>query len=109
MKLRERFAARMANSYFNVGFNCTLAAALGALALLFDNWVHSWLWFCAGFNFSAAIFTLMSKRLHAKQLHQMREEMHAIGADVVRRMREHDAHLMATLVPNPPRDEPRLH
>src|SRR5262245_49021182 len=78
------------NTYFNVALNCALAAGLGALALLFDNWVHSWLWFCAGFNFSAAIFTLMSKRLHASQMRQMRDEMNAIGADVVRRMHEHD-------------------
>jgi hypothetical protein len=103
----RRFCTFWLGNRANIAINVALAIMLGALALIYDNWVRDSLWFCAGIQIGFAIMWAMAEYQQALAREKMKAEMHAIGADYVRRMREELNE--QPLVPNQPRDEPRLH
>lgn len=85
----ERYLARTINVSINIG----LALLCAALTLsTHTEWVRAWLWFCAGVQVGFAIFWLMHEyyqRIERARIRaQMQAEMHAVGAEYVRQMRE---------------------
>lgn len=86
---------------------------MGAGALLTAGWLQIWLVFVTGINAGFLLFWVMFDRIYAKQREKMRDEMNAIGADIVRRMHEDYRGMANPYWPPPiaPRDDepPRMH
>jgi hypothetical protein len=79
------------------GISALLAICFAAVAYNLDaGWARDTWWFITGMNVGLAFAALFHDRFYASQRRKMREEMHAIGADVVRRMREmHEQHMQS--------------
>jgi hypothetical protein len=94
------------------GISALLAIGFAGVAFHLDaGWTRDWWWFITGVNVGLAFAALFHDRFYAKQQRKMRDEMNAMGNDIIRQMREIAARdLFVPLVPNP-RDEepPRLH
>jgi hypothetical protein len=91
------------------GISAAIAICLAAVAYNLEaGWVRDCWWFIAGMNAGFALAALFHEWLTARARRQMRDEMNAIGNDIIRQMREIAAsYPLVPLVPNdrePPRD-----
>jgi hypothetical protein len=92
------------------GISALLAIGFAAAACNLDaGWARDTWWFIAGMNAGFAFAALFHDRFYAKQQRKMRDEMNAMGNNIIRQMREIAARdPFVPLVPND-REPPRLH
>jgi hypothetical protein len=94
----------------NGGISAAIAICFAVVAYNLDaGWPRDWWWFIVGMNVGFALTALFHDWMYAKQRQKMRDEMNAMGNDIIHRMREIDATRDhdVPLVPNdrePPRE-----
>jgi hypothetical protein len=91
------------------GLSAAIAICFAAVGYSLDaGWARDWWWFVTGMNVGFALTALFHQRLTAKSRREMRDEMNAMGNDIIRQMREIAASdPLVPLVPNdrePPQD-----
>jgi hypothetical protein len=90
------------------GISAAVAIGFAVVAFSLDaGWSRDWWWFISGMNIGFALTALFHEWLTARSRRQMRDEMNAMGNDIIRRMREIAASDFVPLVPNdrePPRE-----